>query len=230
MTKPPKSLRHHIKDININANDVIKSDIDKYKNHPLIQPLNITEVEFKKYGALIKRIIREEETCAANPNDCYLIGKQHLRLIRDSNNKLTPIFIPCEKTAQLTNIKEHYLIHSFGTDYFKVRIAKAFFNKVDKTKADLLNLYKRYIDKKSIEHGIYLYGDMGIGKTYTSIALANEMANLGFKIAFVFLPDIIYELKQGFSHENNNNDEIMHKMMMADILFLDDFGAERSSA
>jgi chromosomal replication initiation ATPase DnaA len=230
MDKPIKSFKQHIDSTKLSLPKVAnQTDINKYRNHPLIKTLNITDIEFKKFGSLIKRIVDEETQCLANPDRCFSNKNQHLRLIRGQNGKLHPIIVPCEKTLQLAIIREKYLIRSFPDSFLNVHLSPTFFKKNDPSKIAILNIYKSYVNHKQIEHGIYVYGDMGIGKTYTSIALANEMASLGFSIAFIFVPDIVYELKQGFGQERNNNQQIMDKMKFADILFLDDFGAENNS-
>jgi DNA replication protein DnaC len=45
-------------------------------------------------------------------------------------------------------------------------------------------------------------------------------------VAFVNCADIAYKLKLGFDQPNSVNDEFVSKMKSADVLFLDDIGAE----
>jgi primosomal protein DnaI len=98
---------------------------------------------------------------------------------------------------------------------------------VDVSKKKLLRYYiHEILANPSEANGAYIYGNVGIGKTYTAIGLANELAKREFNVAFVNCADIAYKLKQGFDKESHINDELVHKMKEADALFLDDIGAE----
>jgi DNA replication protein DnaC len=71
---------------------------------------------------------------------------------------------------------------------------------------------------------------MGIGKTFTSIAFANELANKNHTIAFIFLPEMVMKLMQGFNPDSGiDGNDFMNKMQNADFLFLDDLGAEKTN-
>jgi primosomal protein DnaI len=79
-------------------------------------------------------------------------------------------------------------------------------------------------------HGIYVYGPMGIGKTFTTIAFANELANRNNTVAFIFVPEIILKLKNGFDvNSDTDNFEFVNKLKKVDFLFLDDLGAEETN-
>ncbi|GHU46934.1 hypothetical protein FACS1894218_0300 [Bacilli bacterium] len=53
------------------------------------------------------------------------------------------------------------------------------------------------LKEDEIKHGLYVYGNVGIGKTYTMVALGNELALKGKKIAFIASQDLSYEIKNG---------------------------------
>lgn len=84
--------------------------------------------------------------------------------------------------------------------------------------------------KNDKSHGIYVYGTMGIGKTFTSIAFANELANKNNTVVFIFVPEMVLKLKEGFKVDSGtDNFDFVNKMRNADYLFLDDLGAEETS-
>jgi primosomal protein DnaI len=207
------------------SNAVGDKNFAKYLNSPLVKPLNLTSDELRKFAPIIKQMVDEDEKCRSLSDVCSNPTNHHIALIR-INDELEVVSIPCEKMERIVRIKPKYLIRNFANNLLNVKIDSTFFKKVDPTKEKLLNLYYNMVKTNHIDHGIYVYGAMGIGKTFTSIALANEFANLGHTIAFVFVPDIVYELKQGFNKESSLNNELVDKMKNADILFLDDIGAE----
>jgi primosomal protein DnaI len=205
--------------------DTSDAGFAKYINSPLVKPLNLSDEELRRYASVIKRMVDDDEKCRSLSDACANNTNYHISLVRN-NGEIEVVSIPCEKMERIVRIKPKYLIRNFANNLLNVKIDSTFFKTVDPTKQKLLNLYYAMVKNNRVDHGIYVYGQMGIGKTFTSIALANELANLGHTIAFVFVPDIVYELKQGFNKENSLNNELIEKMKSADILFLDDIGAE----
>lgn len=83
--------------------------------------------------------------------------------------------------------------------------------------------------KSGSSTGIYIYGTFGIGKTYCSNAFANLFAEkLNKTICFIYVPDFVNMLKDGFNNidKKTENAKILQDAQNADVLFLDDIGAE----
>lgn len=73
--------------------------------------------------------------------------------------------------------------------------------------------------------GLYLNGNFGCGKTYLLSAMLNELAKKGKRVAIVYYPELLRNLKTSFG----DNDEYIQKFNIikkADLLLLDDIGAE----
>jgi predicted AAA+ superfamily ATPase len=196
----------------VTKQDVSNLEISKYSQHPSIVSLHLTPTEFRKYAAIIKAMV-DNDTAA-------------IKLIRDTDGKLKLKSTSITQTGKIDNIRRNYLIRNFSDEHLDIMLNHHFFPKVDPTKATLLRRYKTFVETNSANHGLYVYGKVGIGKTYTSIALANELANIGKKIAFVFVPEAIHDIKSGFNTNNSKQIELEEKMKMADVLFLDDIGIE----
>ncbi len=71
--------------------------------------------------------------------------------------------------------------------------------------------------------GFYLYGAMGIGKSYVAQAMANTLAEKGFSVAFLNVVDLSSAAKSKFS---SGFDSFLLQLKTVDHLFLDDLGAE----
>lgn len=74
--------------------------------------------------------------------------------------------------------------------------------------------------------GVYVYGDMGVGKSSFLIAFCNLLANKENQCAFISVPQMIQNLKNSF---NSNDDNGLDELKEVEYLVLDDIGAESFS-
>ncbi|MBQ1740539.1 MAG: ATP-binding protein, partial [Erysipelotrichaceae bacterium] len=79
------------------------------------------------------------------------------------------------------------------------------------------------------EKGLYIYGDLGTGKTYLCTALANSLVKKGKKVAFVKVSNFFNEMKSYFSQDPDMIDRNISILKKAEYLFLDDIGSEAVS-
>lgn len=83
-------------------------------------------------------------------------------------------------------------------------------------------------EKQLPKKGLYFYGSFGIGKTFLLGAAANYLKELGYSSMLIYMPEFVREMK------NSINDGTLNKKIdffkKADILMLDDIGAETQSA
>ena len=76
--------------------------------------------------------------------------------------------------------------------------------------------------------GLYLNGNFGCGKTYLISAMFNELARKGTRVAMIYYPEFLRNLKESF----NDSDEYKNKfnyIKKVPLLLLDDIGAESVS-
>ncbi|WP_085991723.1 primosomal protein DnaI [Oceanobacillus senegalensis] len=76
--------------------------------------------------------------------------------------------------------------------------------------------------------GFYFYGPFGVGKTYLLGALANELKKMNYSSMIIYMPEFVREIKSSFKNDTTN--EKIDYFKKADILMLDDIGAEMQSA
>lgn len=75
--------------------------------------------------------------------------------------------------------------------------------------------------------GMYIHGPFGVGKTFLLLKLANRLAKEKIKVLFVYYPDLVRSIKSSVG--TNNLENYVEKLKKAEVLFLDDFGAESNS-
>lgn len=78
--------------------------------------------------------------------------------------------------------------------------------------------------------GLYVYGDLGVGKTYMCIALANSLASKGEKVGFIKCNDFINEMRKLTINDSYRYESIMKSIKQVKYLFVDDIGAETVSS
>lgn len=76
--------------------------------------------------------------------------------------------------------------------------------------------------------GLYFYGKFGVGKTYLMGAVANELKKRGIETYIIYTPDFFREMRQAVG--DGTLQEKLEAVKKAEVLILDDIGAETSSS
>lgn len=80
-----------------------------------------------------------------------------------------------------------------------------------------------------VTKGLYLYGDMGLGKSFMMAALAQELAKKKqAQVTMLHYPTFVMEVKNAIT--SGTVKETLDAVKAAPVLILDDIGAESSSA
>ena len=79
------------------------------------------------------------------------------------------------------------------------------------------------------QKGLYISGDLGVGKTYLCTALANSLVKKGKKVAFVKVSNFFNEMRSAIGTNPELIARNINILKKADYLFLDDIGAESVS-
>lgn len=85
------------------------------------------------------------------------------------------------------------------------------------------------IQQGNKQKNIYLFGEVGTGKTHLSLAIANQVLRYDKSVIYKRIDDlleIIIELK----YEDKGNKEQLEILKTVDLLVIDDLGAEKNSA
>ena len=97
-----------------------------------------------------------------------------------------------------------------------------------------LDVFKRVADfveqsPNPEQKGLYLYGDMGIGKSYLMAAMAHELSEQrGAATTLLHFPSFTIDVKNALN--TGTVKEEIDAVKTADILILDDIGAEQSTS
>lgn len=103
---------------------------------------------------------------------------------------------------------------------------------IDADRVEAIQLAEQYVSDfvpGETKHGLYFYGDFGVGKTFLLCAIANELALLkNVKSLIVYTPDFFRDLRSAIGQDTFH--EKLNYVKQVPFLILDDIGSESISA
>jgi DNA replication protein DnaC len=109
---------------------------------------------------------------------------------------------------------------------FKPYVSPAAARATEKVEAYL----KSWEENQEDGRGLYFCGDVGTGKTHLAVAVMNEIiTRKRVPSLFVTVPELLDNLRGAYNDPGRDIDEWMDSVKNADLLLLDDLGAERAN-
>lgn len=197
-----------------------------------VDQLPIEEDILIKYTSKLEEASIEFDHCkkCKKLSECKNQVKGYCYSPEKENNTLNFSYIMCKKKKKQDEEKKYLK----NISYYDVNeeIKKASFKDLYKDDVNrvpvlkyITDFIKKYNNKEKVK-GLYLNGSFGCGKTYLIAALFNDMAKKNVKCAIVYYPEFLRDLKASF---NKDYEEKFNYIKKADLLLLDDIGAENVS-
>lgn len=207
-------------------------------DHPKVQdfmkkydcPFDVIEdhaLKFEKWISDLERIEKlSEDTLKSN---LHLGG--YVDLIYDKNtDTLHDEYTYVSTSQSVRDSKKHfdnYLIFPL-TESLK----EAEFQKLDlqnETYKSYLTAVKEAFDfTRNDVHGLYLYGNLGVGKSFLAACITNKFAKENQTVAFVSPSDLLAHIKGNFG--SYEHDPTLERLKHVSVLVIDDLGAEPITA
>lgn len=149
----------------------------------------------------------------------------NIQMVQDSP---VGVMKPCEKQIQVASRFEHRKYYRI-CDLSSEALLRSL-NNIDLTKEtepsyiNTVKLLEKWITQPA-QQGLYLYGPMGVGKTYLASCLTNDLAKKGITVAFVNVPQFSISAR-GHIEEKDYLKSRLDAMSNVKVLVLDDIGAE----
>jgi len=150
-----------------------------------------------------------------------------------NNNRVEIEYVPSkEEVTRRQNNAINNRIHSF---FMPKDIHEANLESIEITESrkdailkgsDFIDKYKKNPDE--FNKGLYLFGSFGVGKTYLLGAIAKELSEYGYPTTLVHFPTFAVEMKNSIG--DNTTGEKLEVFKRAEILMLDDIGADTMSS
>lgn len=203
---------------------------DIFEDYKPFKALKLTDAEKEQYRDVATQIYTNEAACAVLPAEqCTSASFLHMCLVRDED---TGKIVIKTKSCPKKKLQDNYLVRQFVDNKLGLTLIN---KKPDYPVVDIREEKLNQILKDSIKNneviGFCLQGTVGVGKTYKIISYCNDMILTNNRtVAYLFLPEAVRQMKDNFSLDNLNNKRIIDNCCAADILVLDDFGAEYTNA
>lgn len=196
----------------------------------LVNKLKLSDELGMKYTSKLENTVEELKNCSKCKHliECKNKVNGCVYYPTINNNRLEFNYVACKyknkeleeqsikrsKTFGLSEeLKNAHISDIYNDDNKRVEIIKW-----------IINFYNNYPKEKK---GLFLHGSFGSGKTYLIAALLNELAKKDYKTVLVYYPELLTKLKSSFDIEGENNySDLLIAVKQADILLLDDLGAE----
>jgi DNA replication protein DnaC len=136
--------------------------------------------------------------------------------------------IPCEcKEAERKEKRRQQLREMSNLDAYRSSSFKTFNPRVP----GVQEAYEECVAYARNPDGwLLLVGANGCGKTHLAVAIANQCLDRGSVVLFSVVPDLLDHLRAAFAPDANEvYDQLFAKMREAEVLILDDLGAQQSS-
>ncbi|MGD9677545.1 MAG: primosomal protein DnaI [Vulcanibacillus sp.] len=231
------SIRQVIEELMPNLAVESKNILEKVIKYPEIKTIivenKISEEKILPSLNLILQYIEESNNCkeCKNINNCPNLLAGHYSVIEYTDEQFQLYLKKCDK--RINKDKEDYKNKLFKNQFIPDALLKATFGNFDgnsKGRADAFTALLEFCDNFKSgagQKGIYLYGPLGVGKSYMMVALAKKMAEKNISTLMVYVPDFFREMKQSIN--DNSINEKIQILKNVQVLILDDIGAETIS-
>ncbi|MFV0380190.1 MAG: ATP-binding protein [Anaerorhabdus sp.] len=118
--------------------------------------------------------------------------------------------------------KKNYLICDLSKSQLLLGVS------VTSASEEFTKMFKFFKKNENDFKGLYIFGSVGVGKTYSAAYVSNMKANDGKKVSFVNVPELVNRVKQNFGNSEEIKKEI-NKIKRSEFVVFDDIGAEHVS-
>lgn len=135
----------------------------------------------------------------------------------------------CDYKRNQNELEKHirfYKVSDLPKEWYSKSFADLEMKKETNSYRELVSLAVEYCDH-SDQKGFFLYGHVGVGKSYLAALVCNDLAKHGRKVGFIHVPTMCSRMKSYLGEDEF--DEQLYWMKNVDFLVMDDIGAESAT-
>ena len=193
-----------------------------------IQQESLSPEELNRSISKFNQYITERDKFLRGDTDYIAKGYKPILVMNhgyaDVSYEETPELIAAEKEAAIKNRLK--LIN------LPANLKKASLAQVDLDDLGRLPVFEKLLafveQYPTIQKGLYLYGDFGVGKSFMVAALAHDLSEKrGVSSTLLHYPSFVIDAKNAIG--DGNVKTLVDELKLSEVLILDDIGAEQST-
>ena len=194
-----------------------------------IQKESLSQEELNRSISKFNQYITERDKFLRGDTDYIARGYKPILVMNhgyaDVSYEETPELIAAEKEAA---IKKRLNLINFPSSLKNVSFLDVY--RDDVRRLTVLNRMIKFVnDYPNNLKGLYLYGDFGVGKSFMVAALAHDLSEKrGVSPTLLHYPSFVIDVKNAIG--DGNVKTLVDEIKLAEVLILDDIGAEQSTA
>ena len=221
--------------------DVIKGQPSRFQYQDLVQQIvkdpdvvafiqkeSLSQEELNRSISKFNQYITERDKFLRGDTDYIARGYKPILVMNhgyaDVSYEETAELIAAEKEA---SVKKRLNLINLPSSLKDVRLVDVY--RDDVARLTVLNKIIKFVDGYPNESkGFYLYGDFGVGKSYMMAALAHDLSEKRQASSTILhFPSFVIDVKNAIN--TGQVKEMLDQVKKAEILILDDIGAEQMS-
>ena len=193
-----------------------------------IQKESLSQEELNRSISKFNQYITERDKFLRGDTDYIARGYKPVLVMNhgyaDVSYEETPELIAAEKEAA---IKKRLKLINLPSSLKNVSFLDVY--RDDVARLAVLNRMIKFVnDYPENRKGLYLYGDFGVGKSFMVAALAHDLSEKrGVSSTLLHYPSFVIDVKNAIGDGNVKN--LVDEIKQAEVLILDDIGAEQST-
>ena len=221
--------------------DVLKDHPSRFQYQDLVQQIvkdpdvaafiqkeSLSQEELNRSISKFNQYITERDKFLRGDTDYIARGYKPILVMNhgyaDVSYEETPELIAAEKEAA---IKKRLKLINLPSSLKNVSFLDVY--RDDVARLAVLNRMIKFVnDYPENRKGLYLYGDFGVGKSFMVAALAHDLSEKrGVSSTLLHYPSFVIDVKNAIG--DGNVKTLVDEIKQAEVLILDDIGAEQST-
>lgn len=195
--------------------------------------------ELKENISKIQKMLKNDCTVGADEEKkvCKYCGKPKVK--KDYDGKFSVWLDDCtcvedREKAEKTRIRNFYRFKALRKQYIEAGFTRRQRgHRLRNLTCEHKKLFEKWVKdfQPRKTKGLFLYGGVGNGKTTSGSCIAKELVNKGYQnVYFYTMAEYLNKMQSTYSEGSKITfDELLHKWVNADAVFIDDFGREKYS-
>jgi primosomal protein DnaI len=212
----------------------LEQQLDTLFKHPVVQEFSnkypeVTRKDYQRYLGNLIQWVTDVENCKNCPGleECPNLFRGHVSTLTKQAGYLDLKLKQChilkgeeDQKKKRNLIRSHHISKDIlSASFSAMEPSQGRFNVIEGA-IDFCSQFDLGRPKK----GLYLYGPLGVGKSYIAGAIVNELVKYNVGSYIVYVPELMREVTESIN-DNSLSSKLEHLKTIS-VLVLDDIGAE----